>query len=50
MTRRNFLSALLAAFAAVPLLGTTACQKGEWDPDRGVMVFRSRDGGGGGRN
>ncbi len=50
MTRRNFFRALLAAIAAVPLLGTTACQEGQWDPERGVMVFRSKDGGGGGRN
>ena len=47
MTRRSFLRALFAAFAAVPLLGTTACQKGEWDPDRGVVVWRNRSGGGG---
>ena len=49
MTRRILARALLALFVAVPLLGTAACQKGEWDSERGVMVFRS-DGGGGGRN
>ena len=49
MTRRNFFRALFAVLVAVPLLGTAACQKGEWDPDRAVFVFRS-DGGGGGRN
>jgi hypothetical protein len=48
MTRRNLCRALFAILVAVPLLGTAACQKGEWDSDRGVMVFRS-DGGGGGR-
>jgi hypothetical protein len=47
MTRRSLLRALLAAIATVPLLGTTACEKGQWDPDRGVMVFHSRSGGGG---
>jgi hypothetical protein len=49
MTRRNLCRALLAILVAVPLLGTAACQRGEWDRDRGVMVWRSQDGGGGGR-
>jgi hypothetical protein len=46
MTRRNLCRTLFAILVAVPLLGTAACQKGEWDSERGVMVFRS-DGGGG---
>jgi len=49
MTRRNLFRALLAMLVAIPLLGTAACQRGEWDSERGVMVFRS-DGGSGGRN
>lgn len=50
MTRRNFFRALLAVLVAVPLLGTAACQRGEWDSERGVMVWRSQNGGGSGRN
>jgi hypothetical protein len=47
MTRRQFLRALFTAIAALPLLGVTACEKGQWDSSTGTMVFRR---GGGGRN
>ena len=46
MTRRNLFRALLVVLVAFPLLGTAACQRGEWDSERGVMVWRSNSGGG----
>jgi len=45
MPRRRFLRLVMLAMASMATLTAANCQKGKWDPDRGVMVWRSREGG-----